>query len=157
METEKRKAYRREYEKKLEVQEKVRKYRSKVEVKERMAKYQEEYAKRPEVIAKRERYLKEYYEQSHVKERIKKRQSQPEVREKGNLRKREVVLAIRRWVDEKKTRMGCVDCGYNSNPAALEFDHLADKKLCVSQITSSIRAAVLESAKCVVRCSNCHR
>lgn len=56
---------------------------------------------------------------------------------------------------------GCVDCGYNKHPDALDFDHRPDEiKLfnigfgIVSRSWDAIRA---EIAKCDVRCANCHR
>lgn len=53
----------------------------------------------------------------------------------------------------------CVDCG-ESDPAVLEFDHIATKYRDISLMTrtgfawTTIRA---EIAKCIVRCANCHR
>lgn len=52
-----------------------------------------------------------------------------------------------------------MDCGYNEHPAALDFDHIGDDKLFdVSKTMGrSLEAIQAEIAKCVVRCSNCHR
>ena len=56
--------------------------------------------------------------------------------------------------------MGCVDCGYNEHPAALDFDHLPDTNK-VRDIKSGQQlgwAALQEEiAKCEVVCANCHR
>jgi hypothetical protein len=63
-------------------------------------------------------------------------------------------------IGQIKVERGCVDCGYNAHPAALDFDHLpgVDKLHCVGAMTtyswSNIEA---EIAKCEVRCANCHR
>lgn len=59
-----------------------------------------------------------------------------------------------------KVAMGCIDCGYNANPVALDFDHVAGKKkFGLSQGVSrgGIKSLLSEAAKCVVRCANCHR
>ena len=65
----------------------------------------------------------------------------------------------RAWVQAEKVRLGCVDCGYNKHPAALDFDHVSGTKLFDISKTMGRRLDVMkaEIAKCVVRCSNCHR
>lgn len=52
----------------------------------------------------------------------------------------------------------CVDCG-ESDPMVLEFDHLEDKKFCISnQFASRNWESILEEIeKCDVVCANCHR
>ncbi len=64
---------------------------------------------------------------------------------------------IARW----KVVAGCIDCGYSSHPAALEFDHVkGTKKGNVSRFAgngSSWKCLICEIEKCVVRCANCHR
>jgi hypothetical protein len=58
-----------------------------------------------------------------------------------------------------KQEMGCIDCGYNINAAALEFDHVRGVKLfnlSTGGAWRSIKAVQAELEKCVVRCSNCH-
>jgi hypothetical protein len=58
----------------------------------------------------------------------------------------------------EKLRRGCIDCGYNKHPAALDFDHIVgEKKFALSKVSRSLEALKDEIAKCVVRCSNCHR
>ena len=59
-----------------------------------------------------------------------------------------------------KLESGCVDCGYNANAEALEFDHLGDvpKVANIAEMTDLRWSRVLdEIAKCVVRCAICHR
>lgn len=59
-----------------------------------------------------------------------------------------------------KLERGCVDCGYKSHSAALEYDHLpgTDKKFCVSLCYHRTWDEVVdEIAKCEVVCANCHR
>jgi hypothetical protein len=68
------------------------------------------------------------------------------------LRGRSVIL------EAKKN--GCVDCGYNAHPAALDFDHLpgTDKKFELALGHSrSVAAIKRELAKCECVCANCHR
>ena len=57
-----------------------------------------------------------------------------------------------------KTERGCLDCGYNANPYALQFDHVRGVKAgTVSQMTCfSWTRIMAEIAKCEVRCANCH-
>jgi hypothetical protein len=55
---------------------------------------------------------------------------------------------------------GCIDCGYNGHPMALEFDHKPGSKKvkCVGQLARHPWHVVLtEIAKCDVVCANCHR
>jgi hypothetical protein len=64
---------------------------------------------------------------------------------------------IRRWLDQYKIQVGCVDCGFAKHPAALDFDHAGTTKTINVCFAKSIRAAQKEMFYCVVRCSNCHR
>lgn len=60
----------------------------------------------------------------------------------------------------KTQRGGCMDCGYNDNPVALDFDHRnPDEKLFAigAGRNRSLDTLFLEMAKCDVRCANCHR
>lgn len=66
----------------------------------------------------------------------------------------------RAWLNEIKLSAGCADCGFNSHPAALDFDHRPGevKDFNISNKTDYDRDLVLaEIAKCDVVCSNCHR
>jgi len=58
-----------------------------------------------------------------------------------------------------KQRTGCVDCGYNKHPVALDFDHVkSGKKYVVSDlICNSLETMLAEIALCEVVCANCHR
>lgn len=54
---------------------------------------------------------------------------------------------------------GCMDCGYNAHPAALEFDHVSGTKLfnIGEQVGKRSREKLWEEiAKCDVVCANCH-
>jgi len=58
-----------------------------------------------------------------------------------------------------KQMSGCVDCGYNENPLALQFDHVRGTKkfhLSYAPYAYSMRVILDEMDKCVVRCANCH-
>ena len=58
-----------------------------------------------------------------------------------------------------KVTAGCMDCGYNADPLALDFDHVRGKKLYSVSKMIQRRWAVMwaEIAKCEVVCANCHR
>jgi hypothetical protein len=62
-------------------------------------------------------------------------------------------------VNAIKLERGCLDCGYNADPAALHFDHRvpAEKLFTVAKAMSySLPKLMAEIAKCDVRCANCH-
>jgi hypothetical protein len=67
----------------------------------------------------------------------------------------------RTWLDNYKVTAGCVDCGYNAHPRALDFDHIGtDKVGDVGRLAHSRIAwprLLAEIAKCEVVCANCHR
>ncbi len=71
---------------------------------------------------------------------------------------RKSVHKIRVWLAEFKMKSGCVDCGFKSHPAALQFDHEGKKTASISEIRSSAARilAEIKSGKCKVRCANCH-
>lgn len=55
---------------------------------------------------------------------------------------------------------GCVDCGYNTHAAALDFDHKPglDKTKDVSRTCLDGWTSILyEISKCELVCANCHR
>lgn len=65
----------------------------------------------------------------------------------------------RKLICDIKISAWCVDCGYNLNAAALQFDHLGDKNADISVMVSDMRplTKILEEIeKCEVRCANCH-
>lgn len=74
------------------------------------------------------------------------------------------VSEIKSWLAEIKTKSGCVECGYNKAPVALDFDHLPGfKKIrdisnMAQHPTRNAKEEILsELSKCEVVCSNCHR
>jgi hypothetical protein len=85
------------------------------------------------------------------------RLSVPGYRAQVNARANERATALRRWLDEYKVRVGCVDCGYNTSPIPLDFDHIGELKNRNVSASKSVAQAEAEIALCEVRCSNCHR
>ena len=65
---------------------------------------------------------------------------------------------LQEWLARYKVEQGCVDCGYNEHPDALEFDHVRGEKVAnVANLVNRGMPAILEEiAKCEVRCANCH-
>ncbi len=108
-------------------------------------------------------YMRNYYQNN--KERMKlldyKRRQKPEVKqyrkEMDKLRREK----LRILVDNIKLERGCIDCGYNDNALALEFDHVRGVKVkaVASMVTNKdkVETILSEIEKCDVRCSNCHR
>ena len=65
----------------------------------------------------------------------------------------------RRRVAKHKVSVGCIDCGYNANANALEFDHVdpdGKSRTVGGLMYHSWDKIKEEMAKCVVRCANCH-
>jgi LSD1 subclass zinc finger protein len=71
---------------------------------------------------------------------------------------RESLSKVRAWLSAYKVERGCVDCGFNKHPAALQLDHEGVKTNHISSIRTSRRRLLeeIERGKCVVRCANCH-
>lgn len=68
--------------------------------------------------------------------------------------------SIAEKVNALKIERGCADCGFNSHPEALDFDHLRDKKFSISSAFIgglSLKKILVEIEKCEVVCANCHR
>ena len=82
--------------------------------------------------------------------------SDPENRKRRNAVANERATAIRRYLDAYKVQQGCLDCGYREHHAALHFDHVRGEKAFNVCNAKSIAAALVEIAKCDVRCANCH-
>lgn len=76
--------------------------------------------------------------------------------------RRSILLPLRRNIlNRYKTIKGCIDCGFNTHPEALDFDHVnGEKEFNIGQALNSMISWVRvkrEVAKCEVRCANCHR
>lgn len=79
------------------------------------------------------------------------------------VREQKKVIARNRRVQTKSkllqylSECSCVDCG-EDNPVVLEFDHMGEKKLAISQMQNYKWETILEEInKCLIRCANCHR
>ena len=63
-------------------------------------------------------------------------------------------------IHQYQLEKGCADCGYNTHPAALEFDHLpnTEKKFNIGEEMGNYSREKLweEIEKCDVVCANCH-
>ena len=75
---------------------------------------------------------------------------------------RKRALRLREELDAIKVERGCVDCGYNADARALEWDHIIPRGgnhvPTVSRLMAHGRRRVMEEIeKCEVRCANCHR
>ena len=67
--------------------------------------------------------------------------------------------AHRSRLNSIKVDKGCARCGYNSHPAALQWNHINrdDKSFEIgSMVLVSWSRIEAEMAKCEVLCSNCH-
>lgn len=52
---------------------------------------------------------------------------------------------------------GCSHCGFNKSVAAIDFHHLRDRELRISQSSRLTKRVIEEMSKCILLCSNCHR
>lgn len=67
------------------------------------------------------------------------------------------LVAFRCWISSLKAA-ACVDCGRNRPSVAMDFDHLQDKVIQITDMWSWSRPKVeAEIAKCDLVCANCHR
>lgn len=66
----------------------------------------------------------------------------------------------RKLIDAYKQAMGCMSCGYDKNPRALQFDHRpgVDKRQNIADMPGRYPTASIltEMTKCDVQCANCH-
>ncbi len=71
----------------------------------------------------------------------------------------ERVQARRSALATMKMELGCIDCGYDEHPEALDFDHTSGIKVTHVSNCRSIESALLEIhlGRCEVVCANCHR
>lgn len=62
------------------------------------------------------------------------------------------------YVQQLKVGQGCVDCGYNTHHAGLEFDHIRPRKrgTVAAQMGKSRKVILEEIERCEVVCGTCH-
>ena len=76
---------------------------------------------------------------------------------KSQRRNKAIRDELRKYVLNNLNSHPCVDCG-EKDPIVLEFDHQHSKLDTISNlIRYSKRKIIVEMAKCVIRCANCHR
>lgn len=85
--------------------------------------------------------------------------NRPAVKEQARIATLRRMDSRRRTMDAVKTTAGCIDCGYDANPLALEFDHREPnlKSFTIGSGNRAWDAVWVEVEKCDVRCANCHR
>jgi hypothetical protein len=72
--------------------------------------------------------------------------------------------ANRQFIAQYKLDKGCIDCGYNKDARALEFDHIHNdgkphsgkQRTVASMMYFSMKKIMEEVSKCEVVCCNCH-
>jgi hypothetical protein len=81
-----------------------------------------------------------------------------QLRERAREHEREYASRLRRVRSGLKIMLGCVDCGFNAHPDALQFDHVcaSGEKQCDVSKAKSFNRLACEVAKCEVVCANCH-
>lgn len=88
-----------------------------------------------------------------------RRTLKPEAFEEENRKTRERRAAEREVIQQIKLEAGCADCGYNTHPAGLTFDHVRGVKLfTISNACGSypLEKVLAEIEKCEVVCATCH-
>jgi hypothetical protein len=63
------------------------------------------------------------------------------------------------WINLYKTSKGCVSCGYNHSPYALDLDHVDASSKIQSpsrMFLWTLKKLMQEIRKCQVMCRNCH-
>lgn len=77
----------------------------------------------------------------------------------GESRQLKRIKRRRERLDRYMLKHGCVDCGYNDNVHALQWDH-RDPELKYKSVSSmysyNLVTLFIEVRKCDIRCSNCH-
>jgi len=101
----------------------------------------------------RERKTKETPLQKEKKRNLNKQWRLKHPREKD----KHYYFEVKTWLEFYKLKCGCIDCGYNKSPYALDFDHVSGEKIMDVSRIRNLDKAKEEVQKCEVRCANCHR
>lgn len=118
-------------------------------------------ARNPEKMKWYNRYKYRYRYKAADRGKIKawreKRMAVPGYRENINDKRNRHIQEVRKFVNEQKAAVGCIDCGFKDS-RALDFDHIDPSTKSFNLCTArTIEGAIKEMAKCEVRCANCHR
>lgn len=117
-------------------------------------------------MARDEENFKAYQKQWQAdnKDRIeanrKLRMEDPVRRARVNERQVRVQQARRELLSQIKLEVGCIVCGFNEHPAALDFDHRPDEVKLFNVSVGymyGLDRVMAEIAKCDVVCANHHR
>jgi 5-methylcytosine-specific restriction endonuclease McrA len=63
------------------------------------------------------------------------------------------------WLNKYKMQKGCIRCGYNASPYALDFDHIEPSSKILSpsrMFLYTLKKLMDEIRKCQLLCRNCH-
>lgn len=117
---------------------------------------------KPSASKQPKEYQAWYRENVLDKEQVRLYQAKYRTAHKNQLahRAKEVHARRRSIVADVKLMVGCVDCGYDKEACALDFDHTEDNKTGnVGHLVSAGSWARIweEVMKCDVVCANCHR
>lgn len=104
----------------------------------------------------RRRSAKRYADKNRDKMKAYAHSWQERNRERTRSYTRSRTRKIRAFATRWKLAAGCIDCGYSAHPAALDFDHVGEKRFNVGS-APSLRRLVAEISRCEARCANCHR
>jgi len=108
-------------------------------------------------IARRKEYDKKYYKENRElrieQQRLYSETHKDIFKQKG--------IDDRKRIQEIKITRGCIDCGYNKHPVALDFDHINGERnpKRISNMPGYYlwHKILAEMDKCEIRCANCHR
>ena len=114
--------------------------------------YFREYNRRPGIVEKKRMLARaRYHRVKESSEEIRRRRQNCV---KMDARRRAAMGVLKHYMG------GCMDCGFNGHPAALDFDHRVGTDKC-KNIGGMLRypwAKILtEISKCDLVCANCHR
>jgi len=116
----------------------------------------EEFSFRDTLKSRRHHICKACHTQYRHDHYLKNREKYIVKAHKWNIKQREV---LKEFILEKLKHSSCRDCG-ESDILVLDFDHVSDKKFSIAHMFKnnySVTAIEQEMAKCIIRCSNCHR
>ena len=107
---------------------------------------------------------KEYYERNREEElrkaRIYMKEWHKKNKDKRQAYSKNKYIKDRQWFDEFRLAQKCAVCGFN-DPDCLDFHHVNQngtrEKPISSMLCYSKKKIMMEMAKCIILCANCHR